>query len=80
MNFAELQALFDAEQVDPDSYSLDGGTPAEAYVLARTPSGWAVYYSERGLRTAEMAFETESEACAQLRTLVLRDPTTRRRS
>lgn len=77
MNVAELQALFDAEHVDPDSYSLNGGLPNEAYVLARTLSGWAVYYSERGLRTAEMAFATESEACAQLKTLVLRDPTTR---
>ncbi|SEE94177.1 hypothetical protein [Jiangella alba] len=78
MNVAELQALFDAEQIDPDSYSLDGGTPTEAYVLEQMPSGWAVYYAERGLRTAEMAFESESEACDQLRTLVLSDPTTRR--
>ena len=66
MNVAEFPSLFDSEHVDPDSYSLDGGTPAEAHVLERTPSGWSVYYSERG-RAAEVALATENKARAQFR-------------
>lgn len=48
-----LAALLDAENVEPSAYSLDGGMPFEAYVLERRPSDWAVYYSERGLRSGD---------------------------
>jgi len=74
-----LKALLDAENVDPSAYSLEGGMPLEAYVLERRPSDWAVYYSERGIRSGEVTFETEDGACAHLLDLVLRDSTTRRK-
>jgi hypothetical protein len=72
------EALLDAENVDPTAYSLDGGIPFEAYVLERRSPDWAVYYSERGLRSGEVVFQTEDDACAHLLDLVRRDATTRR--
>ncbi len=78
MNRETLKALFDAEDIDPAAYSLDGGLPFEAYVLEHRPCDWVVYYSQRGMRSSEEAFETENEACARLLELVLRDSTTRR--
>ncbi len=78
MDTSALRRLLDAEGIDPDAYSLDGGMPDEAYVLERRPDCWLVFYSERGLRTAETRFESESGACAHLLELLLRDPTTRR--
>lgn len=73
-----LQKLLDKEGIDPSAYSLDGGSPFEAYVLEERAPSWTVYYSERGLRSGEVEFESEDEACSYLLELVLRDPTTRR--
>jgi hypothetical protein len=78
MNRTTLKELLDAENVDPAAYSLEGGMPFEAYVLNRSASAWVVFYSERGLRSGEVEFRTEGEACEYLLTLVLHDPTTRR--
>ena len=38
-----------------------------------TPSGYDVYYSERGQRTSLRHFRSESEACAHLTYLLQRD-------
>jgi hypothetical protein len=78
MDRISLRMLLDAEDVDPESYSLDGGMPLESYVLEHRGSEWVVFYSERGLRTGEEVFGTEDEACGRLLDLILRDPTTRR--
>ncbi len=78
MDRESLKALLDAEDVDPAAYSLDGGLPFEAYVLERRPCDWVVYYSQRGMRSSEEAFEVEGDACARLLELILRDSTTRR--
>ena len=77
MDRVTLKALLDAEQVDPAAYSLEGGMPSEAYVLEPRAADWAVYYSERGLRSDEVVFHTENEACSYLLDLVLSDDTTR---
>ena len=79
MDRSAVKTLLDTENVDPAAYSLDGGTPSEAYVLERRCAEWAVYYSERGLRSSEVVFQTEDEACSHLLDLMLRDETTRRR-
>jgi hypothetical protein len=63
--------------IRPRSYSLQGGTPDDRYCLERSSGGWAVYYSERGLRNDEQWFATEDEACQDLLRRVLADPTTR---
>ena len=54
--------------------------PFEAYVLDAGPRRCSVYFSERGLRTAEAVFHSEDDACRHLLDLLLRDPTTRRRA
>ena len=78
MNRKTLKALLDNENIDPKVYSLDGGMPYEAYVLEHRSFDWAVYYSERGLRSGEVVFETEADACSHLLDLLLRDSATRR--
>jgi hypothetical protein len=74
-----LTALLDAENVDPASYRLNGERADEALVLERAPNAWVVYYAERGLRSGERTFVTESEACEFLLDELLRDPSTRKR-
>jgi hypothetical protein len=73
-----LKTILDAEGIDTESYSLDGGLPFEAYVLEERANAWGVYYSERGLRSNEVVFESEDEACRHLLDLLLADSTTRR--
>ena len=80
MNRDMLKALLHREGVDPSAYSLEGGMPFEAYVLEQRPTAWVVFYSERGIRTGEVEFATEDEACSYLLDLVLRDPTTRQQT
>ena len=65
--------------VGRDSYSLDGGHPAEQYVLDDRRSEWVVYYSERGAESGLRSFATEDLACRYLAGLVLADPTARGR-
>ena len=68
-----VSEVLDAEQVDPAAYSLEGGMPSEAYVLDPRAADLTVYYSERGLRSDEVVFQTENEACSYLLDLVLSD-------
>jgi hypothetical protein len=74
-----LRLVLEAQGVDQDSYCLDGGHPAERYVLDDRGSEWVVYYSERGIESGLRSFATEDLACRYLADLVLADPTTRRR-
>ena len=79
MGRAQLQAMLEHENVREDAYSLDGGHPAEAYVLAQVPGGgWRVYYSERGKEVATAHFESEAEASEHLLGLLRADPSTRK--
>lgn len=78
MDRKRLRQLAEREGIEDDSYSLDGGLPSERYVLEITEGGWNVYYSERGLRTAQRHFQTESEACEYLFEKLLADRTTRK--
>jgi hypothetical protein len=73
-----LRERLDQENVAADAYDLDGDGADEPYVLERSGGGFAVFYSERGLRTGERRFGTEAEACRHLLDLLLRDRTTRR--
>lgn len=68
-----LRQLLDREGVDPGAYSLDGERRDECLILEIQPGGWCVYYSERGLRSGEMHFETEDEACDEMARLLLAD-------
>ena len=46
--------------------SFDGPGIGECYAIEHGPEGWAVYYSERGSRVDERAFESESDALRYL--------------
>ena len=77
MDRTDLIEAAEREGIRSSAYSLDGGLPAEQYVLALEEEGWSVYYSERGQRTDEVHFDTEHEACDYLLVRLVSDPTTR---
>jgi hypothetical protein len=83
MDRSSLREFLNRERIDPRAYGLDGpeGLPAgdreERFFMDETPSGWSVYYSERGLRSGEQLFDSEDEACRHLLGLLLRDVTNR---
>lgn len=78
MDRESLRSLLDAENIDSEAYSLEGGAHDDVYVLEQSAENWNVYFAERGLRINEEQFGSEHEACTRLLELVLRDPTTRR--
>ena len=71
-----LSDLLNSRGVDPDAYSLSGGLPNESYCIDRDGTDWLVYYSERGLRSGLQRFNTESDACSHLLSVLIRDTTT----
>lgn len=77
MNREALRELARREHIRDDSYSFDGGLPSECLVLDVTEGGWIVYYSERGLKSGLVHFDTEDEACSYMLDSLLRDHTTR---
>ena len=68
-----LHDLLDSRGVRADSYSLNGGFPNERYCIDRNGLRWTVYYSERGVETGRREFDTESDACQHLLSLLLPD-------
>ncbi len=71
MNKNELTFKLAQAGVRSDVYCLDGGLPSEAYCLNRTPEGWEVYYSERGVKTDLRLFDKEEDACSYLYRLLM---------
>jgi hypothetical protein len=66
MTKAELKELLERENIPDHFYSLNGGFPYDAWCIAETPSGWEVYYTERGEKYQIENFPTEGEACERL--------------
>jgi hypothetical protein len=77
MNLMDLKHRLVSMGVRPDAYSLDGGLPSEAYVIAHDYDGWCVYYSERGTKSSLIRFDNESAACHHLLYLIEQDRSTR---
>ncbi len=75
MNRVELKKELQTLGVRDDAYSLDG-TRDEAYCLDHSSAGWSVYYSERGMESSKKVFNSESEACAHLKSLLAGDRST----
>jgi len=73
----ELRRKLDAKGVHPNAYDLDETQKDEVYCLEESPTGWTVYYRERGIRRDERTFASEQDACDYFLDAVLRDPTTR---
>jgi hypothetical protein len=78
MNRSQLQQTLSSMGIRADAYSLDGGHPSEAYVLAHDGRRWRVYYSERGQESDLAEFDDEAVACLHLLALLEADPTTRK--
>ncbi len=62
MTINELQVKLDELNISKELYSLQGGLPNEKLCLVKEDT-WKIYYSERGSRTGEKAYESEEEAC-----------------
>jgi len=78
MTRQELQRRLREEGVSPGAYDLFGEGKDNVYCVEETPSGWLVYFRERGLRDWEHLFSSEEEACEFLFTKIRGDPGARR--
>lgn len=64
MNKTELKTILKKNHVPDFKYNLDGtGRDDERLCLIYANSIWQVYYSERGIKTTDKRFNSESEAC-----------------
>lgn len=64
MNRAELKTILKKNHVSDFKYNLDGaGRDDERLCLIYDNGIWQVYYSERGVKTTDKHFNSESEAC-----------------
>lgn len=86
MNRAELVGILRREGFLPISYNVADENKTEAYTLKHDlsgivgrPSKWSVFYSERGLRTGERIFPTETLACEYFLEWIRQDPSTKGR-
>ncbi|TGD77605.1 hypothetical protein [Hymenobacter wooponensis] len=66
MTKQDLLATLLRLDISPDSYTLAGGLPNEAFCLDHSPGKWDVYYSERGQKTGLVSFAEEDVACKYL--------------
>ena len=73
MNIRELKEIFEGQRIPKDLYSLSGGLPNESYCIEQVKGQWAVYYSERGIRSNLELFDTEEDACLYLYECVKRE-------
>ena len=62
MNKSDLEKILKKNKIPKQSYSLSGGLPNECYCIGKKEK-WEVYYSERGLKTQLVYFNTEEAAC-----------------
>ena len=77
MNKEELQKILANEGFNSKTYSFSEAIVDEALCLRKEGDGWCVLYSERGLETGKVFFQTESEACIHFLSEMRSDPTTR---
>jgi hypothetical protein len=78
MKANELKNILIREGFRRSTYSLEGGEPDEALCLSNEEGRWIVYYSERGLQTGRVDFDSEDAACDYFLEKMWSDPTTRR--
>jgi hypothetical protein len=64
MNIKELKKALKAVGIPAEHYNLDGkGRDDERLCLVKEGSKWVVCYLEREVRTTELFFDSEEEAC-----------------
>jgi len=74
---AELKTRLRREGIRDNAFDLDGLQLDEVYCLDAAPTGWTVYYRERGIRRDEHVLGSEDEACQLVLRWILADPATR---
>ena len=75
MNIRELKKALKAARIPAESYNLDGkGRDDERLCLVNENSKWVVYYLERGVRTTELFFDSEEEACDYILKIFVKEP------
>lgn len=72
MTMKELIERLDKEKIPENSYSLNGGMLNDRICLAKTPTGWEVYYSETGQKFDVKTYSLEEEACDDLYNRLIR--------
>lgn len=77
MNKSELRQILDVENFSKRAYSLSDSYADEALCLRQEGHAWVVFYSERGLETGKVSFNSETEACEYFLGALRSDPTTR---
>lgn len=64
MNIIELEHYLNEKNIPSHYYNLSGtGRNDERLVLVQNDGVWEVFYLERGIKTTDLFFNTESEAC-----------------
>lgn len=64
MDKIQLQLLLEEAGVSGELYNLfENGRNDERFCLLKKENQWQVYFSERGIKTTDKIFATESEAC-----------------
>ena len=64
MNKAELKQKLVNSRVPENLFNLEEtGRTDERFCLKQNKNGWSVYFSERGVKTTNVSFVTEEEAC-----------------
>jgi hypothetical protein len=66
MTKTELIKKLSELNIPRDMYSFDSEFPSEAYVVLKTINCWEYYYSERGLKTGRIIFDSEEQAYEHL--------------
>ena len=77
MTKAQLKEYLEEHGFNPQTSSLESGLHADQYALEENYGVWSVYYKERGVRSGEMTFTNEEEACGYFLEIISNDATTR---
>lgn len=74
MNINELEHYLSEKNIPKYYYNLSGtGRCDERLVLIQNDNMWEVYYLERGIKTTDLLFNTESEACKYIANKLVKD-------
>jgi hypothetical protein len=76
MNIQRLKVVLAGFELGPGVVQFSG-LPNEAFVIEPHADGWRVFYSERGVRTGELWFASESDAVDGLLELLASDSSVR---
>lgn len=64
MSKEELRIILENAKVPSELYNLVGqGRDDERFCLTPNGEQWEVFFKERGIKTVDEVFSTESEAC-----------------